>query len=112
MPSEPSFHTKVQSLFLTINLDIYSLDAIKKTCYKFSDRCSIFLDEVNNDAQTIKVIFTLTQDKPNIDGEGLLNEFKNELLDQDLRERISSETEAIRNLILAQAFSKTSLLDE
>jgi hypothetical protein len=33
------------------------------------------------------------------------------VLDQVLRERIRGETEQIRTLILAQAFSKTGLVD-
>jgi hypothetical protein len=31
--------------------------------------------------------------------------FRNELLDQDLRESIADQTERVRNLLLAQAFS-------
>ena len=39
----------------------------------------------------------------------LINEFKRELLDQQLRISIKKETEPQRNLILAYAFSKTGL---
>ena len=42
----------------------------------------------------------------------LTGEFCNEVLDQELREAVAQETEAVRNLLLAQAFSATSLLDE
>jgi His-Xaa-Ser system protein HxsD len=41
----------------------------------------------------------------------LLREFEKEVLDQDLREHIKRETESYRNLILAHAFSKTSLIE-
>jgi His-Xaa-Ser system protein HxsD len=41
----------------------------------------------------------------------LVGEFCNEVLDQDLRETVAEETTGIRNLLLAQAFSKTSLID-
>ena len=41
----------------------------------------------------------------------LEGEFRNELLDQDLRETIAEETERVRNLLLAQAFSGLSLTD-
>ena len=41
--------------------------------------------------------------------EKVINEFKRELLDQQLRVVIKQETEAQRNLILAYTFSKTGL---
>jgi len=96
---------------LTLSLDLYSLEAIKKTCYKYTDKCSILLDDINKDKNTVNVIFSMHNDNSNINHEQLLSDFKIELLDQDLREIVSSETEAVRNLILAQAFSKTSLLN-
>ncbi len=42
--------------------------------------------------------------------ETILENFKKEVLDQDLREKIAKETEEVRNLILAHAFSKTSII--
>jgi His-Xaa-Ser system protein HxsD len=42
----------------------------------------------------------------------LLREFEKEVLDQDLREHIKKETADYRNLILAHAFSKTSLIED
>jgi hypothetical protein len=41
----------------------------------------------------------------------MAGEFCNEVLDQELREIIAEETVGIRDLLLAQAFSKTSLID-
>lgn len=107
-------HSQANGLIfsLDIDLNIYSIDAIKNAAYKFTDRCSIYLEELNQEAHSVKAVFRFLDNKTKSDQDRILNEFKNELLDQDLRERISSETEAVRNLILAQAFSKTSLLDE
>ena len=45
------------------------------------------------------------------DAEALVAEFRNEVLDQVLRERIRIETQEARNLILAVAFSGTGLVD-
>jgi DNA replication protein DnaD len=39
-------------------------------------------------------------------------DFYRDLLDQSLRKQVSDETLEIRNLILAQAFSNTSLLSD
>ena len=41
-----------------------------------------------------------------------VDQFKKEILDQDLRESIKRETEPVRNLVLAQAFSKTNLIKD
>ena len=43
--------------------------------------------------------------------EALIADFRNEVLDQVLRERIRAETEDVRKLVLALAFSKTGLTD-
>jgi His-Xaa-Ser system protein HxsD len=40
-----------------------------------------------------------------------IKNFRTEVLDQTLRERIRSETEPIRTMILAQAFSRTGVVD-
>jgi hypothetical protein len=38
-------------------------------------------------------------------------DFRNEILDQDLRESIAEETAQVRNLLLVQAFSGLSVTD-
>jgi His-Xaa-Ser system protein HxsD len=48
-------------------------------------------------------------EKGKIDIEAEINRFKNEVLDQDLRQTIANETVTMRNVILAHAFSKTGL---
>ncbi len=95
---------------LIIDLNLYSLAAIKKSCYKFTDRCSVFLKEGQNNELQLVFDFPKGTNKSAI--QETLYAFCNELLDQDLRETIATETEATRNLILAQAFSKISLLDK
>jgi His-Xaa-Ser system protein HxsD len=40
-----------------------------------------------------------------------IESFRVEVLDQTLRERIRAETEPIRTMILAQAFSRTGVVD-
>jgi len=89
---------------------VYKLVAIKKAAYKFSDRCSTDIAMSDTEKQIeVNMVFrkALTQEENTLFRE----QFMNEVLDQDLREIIFQETEAVRNLILAQAFSKTSLLE-
>jgi hypothetical protein len=44
--------------------------------------------------------------------EAVVDGFRTEVLDHVLRERIRTETEGTRNVVLALAFSNTSLSDE
>lgn len=95
---------------LLVSLKLYSIEAIKKTAYLFTDRFGVFLDD--HDSDHAKIVFNPDKDSKVLNFDIIFNEFCNELLDQDLRETISNKTEGRRNLILAQAFSNTSLLSE
>jgi len=83
-----------------------SLDSIKKAAYRFIDQFSAeFVIEDSNIWCVLR--FPPTKSKESIDF--VVNDFRKEVLDQDLRASIRAETEPIRNLILAHAFSKTGL---
>jgi His-Xaa-Ser system protein HxsD len=86
----------------------YTIDAVQRAAYKFVDRFTIDLED---DATEIRcVVVTFTADEAAADG--LLLDFKAEVLDQALRGRIRAETEPIRNVILAAAFAHLALDDE
>lgn len=86
----------------------YGLEAIKKAAYRFSH-----LAAVDIVPQGDEIICTLTFHRPVAadDEQQAINDFKVEVLDQDLRSTIAQETTPIRNAILAHAFSKTGLQD-
>ena len=90
---------------LTINEDIYCLEAIEKASYRFIDRLTILITKVDG-------IINL-EIEPVLGFEKTLDsniaDFKRELLDQQLRKQIKDDTESVRNLILSYAFSKTDL---
>lgn len=88
---------------------IFSLDVIKKSAYRFIDKFSVDL-QLSGDVISCTLNFT---GKISPESAKLLKEnFKKEVLDQDLRESIAKETLSLRNLILAHAFSKTSLVKD
>jgi His-Xaa-Ser system protein HxsD len=93
---------------LSINLELYNLNAIKKTAYKFANQCSILLQD--KQASYLSVVFTFVENLALEQMQQVISDFCNELMDQELRQIIARDTEATRNLILAQAFSKTSLI--
>jgi His-Xaa-Ser system protein HxsD len=98
---------------LAVSLDVdfdgrvFSLDSVKKAAYRFIDKFSVDIKLSENQ------ILCSLKFSQNISPEGaafLLDDFKREVLDQDLRATIASETEGVRNLVLAHAFSRTSLV--
>ena len=95
---------------LSLSTSIYSIEAVKKAAYKFADRTSIIINPGPD--STISLVFNFAGKYTNNDPKQVIADFCNELLDQDLRERIKKETEPLRNLILAHAFSRTSLADK
>jgi His-Xaa-Ser system protein HxsD len=84
----------------------HSLDAVQRAAYRFSDRLSC---DISEDPEAIEVMVHLADDTG--EPEAVLADFRNEVLDQVLRERIRAETGDVRNLVLALAFSKTGLND-
>jgi His-Xaa-Ser system protein HxsD len=86
---------------------IYSLSAVTKAAYKFG---GFFFVRITESGKTFRVELT-----PRAQGDSVsekLGEFQNEVLDQELREQISRETIGVRNLLMAHAFSRTSLINQ
>lgn len=83
---------------------LYTIDAVKRAAYRFTDRVAI---DIQPDADGISCVLRALS--PKSDLTALENQFRNEVLDQDLRISIAKETEPLRNLVLSLAFSKTGL---
>jgi His-Xaa-Ser system protein HxsD len=92
---------------VSISPRVYSIESVKRAAYKFTD--VIYIDISATDSEIICDV----KSKADISESAfasVIEEFRNEVLDQDLRESISRETSDIRNVILSYVFSKTSLL--
>jgi His-Xaa-Ser system protein HxsD len=90
---------------LILDSSVYGLEAVQKAAYRFIDRLTVVISQSPGKIEC--------QIDP-IEGrkiplEKTIADFKRELLDQQLRVQIKAETEPVRNLILALAFSKTGL---
>lgn len=90
---------------LRLDSSIYSIDAAEKAAYRFIDRLSML---VSQDGGNILLDLSFPSEDVQLN-ESILDDFKKELLDQNLRLKIKAETEATRNLILSFVFSKTGL---
>jgi His-Xaa-Ser system protein HxsD len=95
---------------ILFDTEIYSSLALKKAAYKFANNFAIVLSTA--EPHRIAANITFAESCEVSDHVDFLRAFTAEVIDQDLREIIAAKTEATRNLILAEAFSKTSLLHE
>lgn len=90
---------------LTVELQIYGLEALFRTCYAFTDRCYMFLRE--DGPEKVAVVFR--KRKSPVALSRLVEDFANELINQRLRVQLASETAKIREMIVAQAFAEGEL---
>jgi len=93
---------------VTIDLQVYRLAAIKKAGYRVADRCTVVLGVI--DGNTVPVSFHIRPGVSESASKEIVRLFFEELLDQELREQVGAETDAVRALILAHAFSKCDLI--
>lgn len=94
---------------ISVNFDsrVYTLIAVKKAAYKYIDSFSADISLTNDE---VRCSLKLTSQRSDESFARLVDDFKKEVLDQDLREKLRVETEPVRNLILAHAFSKTGTI--
>jgi len=97
-----------ESLSICVDKAVYSVEALFRVCYGFTDRCYLYLQPADP-VSVIRVRFSKkTSDS---DLSLMAGEFSNELINQKVRMDVAAETRAIRELIVAQAFAESSLLD-
>lgn len=100
-----------EPLVLDFDVNAFSLQAVQKACLRFSDVASFEVQlQPRGDKASIVVTANPLGPKSEDGMENLGKLLRNEALDQQLREQIRSQTEGMRNLILAHAFSKTGLI--
>lgn len=98
---------------LTIEFDpsVFSIIAIQKACYRFSNIASFDIQTRTFEGRVMFSVNAMPLVKQSEEQMLVLRQqLLNEALDQQLREKIGAQTEAVRNLILAHAFSKTGLI--
>jgi His-Xaa-Ser system protein HxsD len=86
---------------LSVDRQVYSDEAIFRTCYWFTDRCYLFLDRDGSDHIAIR----FRRRQPGADLRRVVDEFGNELINQRVRVDLARETREIRQLIVTRAFA-------
>lgn len=94
-------------VLIAFPLSVYSLDSVKRAAYTFTDRYSFDINLVDDEI----VCVASPIDGVDADQTTFIRRLRNAVLDQDLREQVARQTESVRNVILAHAFSKTGLQD-
>ena len=96
------------TVVVSFSASIFGIDVVKKAAYRFLDR---FVPDFRMEGDNIVCVLTLLEV---VDGDAIqqiTNDFRAEVLDQDLRRVVAEETSGIRNTILALAFSPTDLTE-
>lgn len=99
----PELDTKIVST--SVQTDLFSENVVLKVCYSLGACFQKIECKDNLWVIYLMVPKSFTKDQIN----KLEADINQELIDFTLRERVFSETETIRNLILANAFANTSL---
>lgn len=97
-----------ESVLLAFDKGAYSVEAIQKAAYRSMNTLVADISIRDDVIQcTIQPVAEITDSA----FERGLQEFRKEVLDQQLRLKLKAETEPVRNLILGIAFSRTGLQD-
>lgn len=92
---------------VTFDASMHSADAIQRAVYSLSDRLSC---DISAEDELFRCVVHVAEPLAG-DVDAIMADLRNAVIDETLRERIRRETEEVRNLILALAFSNTGLVD-
>ncbi len=100
---------RIASVAVEFAAEVYSINEIKKAAYRVSDRVAV---DIVPSQRTIVCTLRFHKNLTQSEADAVANDFRVEVLDQDLRRIVARETEAVRNAILSYAFSKTGLQED
>ena len=109
LPAGAAIRFEDGALRLFLSTDIYSVGAILRSCYWLTDRCYVHLAPTNN-GHIEATLIAKTGDES--ETSKVAWQFLNDLVDNQLRVSIQQETAAVRDMIVAQAFSDVDVIDD
>ena len=93
---------KTENGFLvTVDLNLYSENAITATIYKYTDKYFVHQQTDTNNSKLVNIIFEAKEGE--LEG-NIVKQFYNDLIDQQLREITTKKYGHIRDLIVEEAF--------
>lgn len=96
-----------ENLHLNFDLQLYNPEAVQKAAYRVMNYLTADIS-VSENLIECKLFPNITVSKEQFSFG--VEEFRKHVLDYQLRYNLKKETEQLRNLVLAVAFSKTDLL--
>jgi His-Xaa-Ser system protein HxsD len=105
----PEWRNQMQkNMCVTVTFDsnVYAVETIKKAAYRFLDR---FATKLALDGTNVVCELTFPSEVTEESAHTAVADFQKEVLDQDLRQIVATETAGYRNAILALAFSSSKL---
>ena len=93
---------------MSVDCSVYSLPALLRTCYWFTDRCYILVTRGEVGCYLVHIANKTRGEVT----EEIAGEFANALLDNQLRVELNRETQSVRELIVAKAFAEGDLLED
>jgi len=102
---------------LNLNARQFSREAVVRASYWLSKELHIDIPPCESD-EVIQVILRARSEVPTLDNprpkslEDLVVEFKDSLIDAELRVQVLRETSAVRELLLAKAFAEAGVLED
>jgi His-Xaa-Ser system protein HxsD len=100
----PSVLEDKDGVIVRLQTSVYGIRPIAEAAHRLTRRCTIQIEESDG-----IVSCRIKSKDPRSGAESIADEFLNEVLDQFLRSKLEEETRDIRNLLLAHAFSNTSI---
>lgn len=91
---------------ISLDLKVCSIESAQKAAYRSINRFAIDI-QISDTHLNCKLISNIGVSDEIFDY--AVQEFRKNILDEELRVKVKNETEPIRNLILGIAFSKTGL---
>ena len=89
-----------------MDISLYSLAAIMKSTYWFTDKCFLYIHWADEEKQILTVSFR-GKDDLNINVlHSIAGEFMNSVLDQVIRIKVEEETKVLKSIIVKRAFSE------
>jgi His-Xaa-Ser system protein HxsD len=95
-----------ETITLTFDRAVVDLDALQRSAYAVAAEVTVDIRVAG--AEYVCSLFPRNGETPN---DELKHRFRAEVNDQILRARIAKETEPLRNLVFALAFSQTGLVE-
>jgi His-Xaa-Ser system protein HxsD len=101
-----SMTAEASGIAVTFDSATTELDALQRAAYAVAASATTDIR-----ASGDEYVCILYPRDPSADSDALVHRIRSEVIDQTLRARIARETEPLRNLIFALAFSQTGVVD-